>query len=99
MLGDLMGNMQEKQNAMQEQLATVEIKETTDGLTVTANGAREILNIDIDPALMEDKEQLEDLLVVTMNKVMERVAASEAEISQKMISDLLPPGMEGLFGG
>ena len=99
MFGDLMGNMQEKQKAMQDQLATVEITESMDGLTITANGAREIINIDIDPSLLSDKEQLEDLLVVTMNKVLERVAATEAEMSQKMISDLLPPGMEGLFGG
>ena len=98
MLGDLMGNMQEKQKAMQDQLTQIQIEESTEGLTITANAAREILNINITPELMEDKEQLEDLLVVSFNRLLDQIAAKEAEMSQKMISDLLPPGMEGMFG-
>ena len=98
MLGDLMGNMQEKQKAMQDQLSQIQVEEKTEGLTITANAAREILNIDIDPELLNDKEQLEDLLVVSFNRLLEKIAAKEGEMSQKMISDLLPPGMEGLFG-
>ena len=93
-----MGNMQEKQKAMQDQLSQIQVEEKTEGLTITANAAREILNIDIDPELLNDKEQLEDLLVVSFNRLLEKIAAKEGEMSQKMISDLLPPGMEGLFG-
>lgn len=98
MLGDLMGNFQEKQAAMKERLASITIEEKIEGLTITANAAREILNINIEPSLLEDKEQLEDLLVVTLNKVMDKVAEKEAEMSQNMVNDLLPPGMAGLFG-
>ena len=94
-----MGNMQEKQDAMKVQLAAITIEESAEGLTITANGAREILNVSIAPELLADKEQLEDLLVVTMNKVLDHIAGREAEMSQKMISEMLPPGMEGLFGG
>ena len=93
-----MGNMQEKQKVMQEQLAAITVEEKSEGLTITANAAKEILNVEIDPSLLGDKEQLEDLLVVTMNKLLTHISMREAELSQKMISDLLPPGMEGLFG-
>ena len=93
-----MGNFQEKQAAMKERLASITIEEKIEGLTITANAAREILNINIEPSLLEDKEQLEDLLVVTLNKVMDKVAEKEAEMSQNMVNDLLPPGMAGLFG-
>jgi DNA-binding protein YbaB len=99
MFGDLMGNMQEKQEAMKAQLAAITIEESAEGLTITANGAGEVLNVSIAPELLTDKEQLEDLMVVTMNKVLDHIAAREAEMSQKMISEMLPPGMEGLFGG
>ena len=94
-----MGNMQEKQKAIQEQLASITIEEKSEGLIITANGTKEILNVEIDPLLLKDKEQLEDLLIVTINKLLDHVAVREAELSQKMISEMLPPGMEGLFGG
>ena len=93
-----MGNFQEKQAAMKERLASITIEEKIEGLTITANAAREILNINIELSLLEDKEQLEDLLVVTLNKVMDKVAEKEAEMSQNMVNDMLPPGMAGLFG-
>lgn len=94
-----MGNFQEKQAAMKENLASITIEEKTEGLKITANAARVITNINIEQSLLEDKEQLEDLLVVTLNKVMDSIAIKEAEMSQSMINDMLPPGMGGLFGG
>lgn len=76
MFGDLMGMMgklQETQKNIEEtkkRLDTVLIDEqSNDGLlkvTITAN--RQIRNISIDPALLEDKEQLEDYLVLVLNK-------------------------------
>jgi len=98
MLGDLMGNMEEKQAEMKKKLSAIALVEESNGIRIEATAAREIKNIVIDAEIMEDKEQLEDLLIVTFNKVLERIAAAESAESQKMISDLLPPGMGGLFG-
>ena len=47
----------------------------------------------------DKKEELEDLLLVAFNNLLDKVAVEEANESQKMISQMLPPGMEGLFGG
>ena len=101
MFGDLMGNMEEKQKAMKEKLEAIHISESLEGITIEANGAREILNISIKEEYLasDRKEELEDLLLVAINNIQQKIAAEEARESQNMISQMLPPGMEGLFGG
>jgi len=101
MLGDLMGNMEEKQNAMKAKLQQIELEEKLEGVTITANAAREILNVTIDSKYQsaEHGEELEDILVVAMNNLLAKISEEEARESQSMISDMLPPGMAGLFGG
>lgn len=99
----MFGQMEEQQKALREQLQNITIEaEAGDGaIKITANAAREITNIKVDPTLMdpEDPEQLEDLLLVAINRALEKAATKEAAESQKLISNMLPPGMEGLFGG
>lgn len=103
MFGDMFGQMEERQKALREKLQGISVEaESGDGLVkITANAAREITNIKVDPSIMdpEDPEQLEDLLLVAINRVLEKAATKEAAESQKLISDMLPPGMSGLFGG
>lgn len=90
MFGDLMGMMgklQEAQRKVEEtkkRLDTVLIdQQSNDGLlkvTLTAN--RKIKSLAIDDALLEDKEQLEDYLVLVMNNAIERATAiNEAELA------------------
>lgn len=90
MFGDMMGMMgklretQQKIEETRKRLNTVLIDEASaDGLlkvTVTAN--REIKNIVVDNALLEDKEQLEDYLVLVLNKAIAKAASvNEAEMS------------------
>ncbi len=100
MFGDLMGNMEEKQKAIKERLQAIQIAENLEGINIKGNGAREILNISINEEYFDPnrKEELEDLLLVAINNILEKVAIEEAKESQNMISQMLPPGMEGLFG-
>ena len=65
---------------------------------VTVNGNREVVNISVQPDAMtpDDTEQLEDLLLVAINRAMAMAAETEAAESQKLIQDMLPPGMGGL---
>ena len=79
MFGDLMGMMgklketQAKVEATKKRLDTVYIDENSnDGLlkvTLTAN--RTIKTIEIDEELLKDKEQLEDYLILTLNKAID----------------------------
>lgn len=107
MFGDIMGMMgklketQQKIEDTKKRLDTVLVDEkSNDGLlqvTITAN--RQIRSITIDDALLEDKDQLEDYLVMTINKAIEKATAvNEAELGA-VAKDGMPniPGMDGLF--
>ena len=107
MFGDLMGMMgkiketKKKVEATKERLNTVMIDEvSTDGsvkVTLTAN--REIKSISIDDSLLEDKEQLEDYLVLTLNKAIDKATkVNEAELAA-VAKEGMPniPGMDGLM--
>ncbi|SHJ22358.1 YbaB/EbfC family nucleoid-associated protein [Flavobacterium haoranii] len=104
MFGDLMGMMgkiketQEKVEATKKRLNTVLIDEkSSDGLlevTLTAN--RKIKNISISDDLLQDKEMLEDYLVNTLNKAIERATnVNETELAA-VAKEGMPniPGMD-----
>lgn len=102
MFGDLLGNMEEKQRAVKETLAGIEITGEAGGgaIVVTANANREILNVSINRESLEwdDVEQVEDLLVVAINDALAKAAVTEATETQNLLKDMLPPGLSGLFG-
>ncbi len=101
MLGDLFGNMEERQEELRKKMADIEVSgEAADGMIrVIANANRQIRNISIDRDFLReaDPEELEDLLLVAVNRTLEEAAAEEARATQQMIKDMLPPGMDNLF--
>ena len=97
----MFGNMEEKQAQMAKRLAEMEVVAEAGGgvVTVKANAARQILDIKIDKSFQyDDIEELEDLLLTAVNRVIAKAAEIEAEESQKMLKEMLPPGMENLGG-
>lgn len=89
---------QEKVEATKKRLDTVLIDEkSNDGLikiTLTAN--REIKSIEIDDSLLADKEQLEDYLILTLNKAIEKATSvNESELAA-VAKEGMPniPGMD-----
>ena len=109
MFGDLMGMMgklretQEKVKATKERLNSVILEEkSSDNLvsvTITAN--RNLKTIEINDHLLQDKEQLEDYLVLTINKAIEKATEiNEAELAA-VAKEGMPniPGMDSLFKG
>lgn len=107
MFGDLMGMMgklketQEKVAATKERLNTVMIDEQSRDnlLKVTLTANREIKTIAIDDRLMEDKEQLEDYLILTLNNAIKKATeVNETELAA-VAKEGMPniPGMDGLF--
>lgn len=104
MFGDIMGMMgklketQQKIEETKKRLDTVLVDEhSNDGLlkvTLTAN--RKIKSIEIDESLLQDKEQLEDYLILTLNKAIEKATnVNEAELGA-VAKDGMPniPGMD-----
>ena len=67
---------------------------------VTANANREILDISIDKSKLDwdDVEQVQDLVLTAVNNALEKATIKEQAEAQKMLQQMMPPGMGGLFG-
>ncbi|WP_333877282.1 YbaB/EbfC family nucleoid-associated protein [Flavobacterium sp.] len=107
MFGDMMNMMgklketQQKIEATKQRLHTVLIDEQShDGLlkvTLTAN--RTLKSVTIDDSLLADKEQLEDYLILVLNKAIERATSvNETELAA-VAKEGMPniPGMDKFF--
>lgn len=102
MFGDLMGMMgklketQQKIEETKKRLDTVLVDEqSNDGLlkvTLTAN--RNVKSIAIDDSLLQDKDQLEDYLVLVMNKAIEKAT----QINEVELAAVAKEGMPNIPG-
>jgi DNA-binding YbaB/EbfC family protein len=95
--------MQEKFKQMQEEVAakTVEAEAGGGMVRVVADGSMRLRNVQIEQALVaaNDKEMLQDLIVVAVNDALRRAQ----ELFTQEVSKLSPFGaalnLPGLFGG
>jgi len=94
--------LQEKLKQMQEEAATKTVEAASGGgmVRVTADGSLRVRKIEIDPSLLaaNDKDMLQDLIMVAVNDSLHR---AQDMISQEM-GKLSPFGslnLAGLFGG
>ncbi|MGB1269910.1 MAG: YbaB/EbfC family nucleoid-associated protein [Flavobacteriaceae bacterium] len=102
MFGDLMGMMgklketQAKVEATKQRLNSVLIDENSSDnlLKVTLTANRELKTISIDDALLEDKEQLEDYLILTLNKAIKKAS----EINDAELGAVAKEGMPNIPG-
>ena len=98
---NMMGKLKETQKkveATKKRLDSVLVDESSndDKLKVTLTANRTIKSIEIDDALLSDKEQLEDYLVITLNKAIEKATKiNESELAA-VAKDGMPniPGMD-----
>ncbi|MCD6556903.1 MAG: YbaB/EbfC family nucleoid-associated protein [Bacteroidetes bacterium] len=100
MFDKLMSQMQEQAEEIKKKLDnTIVEAEVENGLIkVKATGNKKILSVEISDDIVNDKEALEDLLIVAINKTLEKAE----EVSQKetgaMAKDMLPGGFGNMFG-
>lgn len=102
-LGNLMKQAQEMQKNMQEaqeEIAKMEINGEAGGgmVKVVMTGKHELVRVEIDDSLMDDKEMLEDLFAAAVNSASRRVE----EVTQEKMGGLtsgmnMPPGMKMPF--
>ncbi len=104
MFGDMMGMMgklketQRKVEETKKRLDTVLIDEKSgdNKLKITLTANRKIKSITIDDALLNNKEQLEDYLILTLNKAIEKATnVNETELAA-VAKEGMPniPGMD-----
>ena len=102
-LGNLMKQAQEMQKNMQaaqEEVANMEVTGESGGgmVKVIMTGKHELIKVDIDPSLMDDKEMLEDLVAAAVNSAARRVDEASKEKMGGLTDGLdLPAGMKMPF--
>ena len=103
MFDNLLGNLQKQQEELQEKLGTIFVEaDAEEGAIVVKAGADmhiENIKIDVTKINMQDAEQLEDLLVVTINRALEMARAKAAIETNKLLEGMMPGGLGGLLGG
>jgi len=98
---DKLMEAQQKAGEVKKRLDAITVSGSAEGgkITVTANGNKVVQSVQIDSAFLADadKEEIEELLVVAINKAMdqaENVSQSEmAAMTKNMFGDL-----GGMFG-
>lgn len=104
MFGDIMKQAQKLQQEMgriqeESKKKTVEASAGGGMVTVTANGAMEIVSIKIEREVVnpDDIEMLQDLIVAAVNEALRRAQQMVADDMSKVTGGLQLPSLGGLF--
>jgi len=93
-----MMDMQEKISKAQEELEDKTVTAEAGGgmVKVTANGAKRITAIDVEPDVVDpdDQEMLEDLIIAGVNKALDEADEMVEEEMKQSMGGMLPPGMD-----
>ena len=95
-LQELLGNIQEKAKELEEKTKT-EIYEVKSGgglIVLKANGAGEIIDLDIDESLLSDKEAMQILLIGAFNEIFEKIEEGKKSQAMGMLGGLNPFGQK-----
>ena len=100
MMGKLKATQQKIEDTKKRMDTILIDEQSNDGLlkvTLTANN--KVKSVTVDDALLEDKEQLEDYLILVMNKAIEKATKiNQAELDAVAKVDMpMIPGMEDMF--
>ena len=91
---EMLGQMQEKANEMQEQAKNIEFTAKAGGglVEITANGAGEVIDLNIDDSLLDDKESMQILLISVMNDVTKMIEDNKKSQAMGMMGEMNPFG-------
>lgn len=99
-MGDLVRQaqmMQNKISKLQEEVGKRTVEASAGGgmVSVTANGAQEVLEVKIDPAVVnpEDVEMLQDLVLAAVNEAMKKAGDMMKEEMAQATGGIKIPGM------
>jgi len=105
MFGDLMKQAQKMQQELarvQEEAKRKTVEASAGGgmVTVTANGAMEIVSIKIEQDVVnpDDIEMLQDLIMAATNEALRRAQQMVTEEMSKITGGLNIPGLGNIFG-
>jgi len=77
--------MQRELKKAKDQLHEREFSKNQSGVvTVTVKGDKSILKVDIDKDALEDKEMVEEMIVVALNELFSQIDEEEAAIEERL---------------
>jgi DNA-binding YbaB/EbfC family protein len=82
---------QAKIEKAQKEIEEREFDKEVQGIKVSVTGTKQVLKVEIDEDLMDDKEMLEDMLVVAFNEVFKDVDTLTEELMSKATGNLKLP--------
>ena len=88
--------MQKKMADVQSEIDSMEVEGSSGGGMVKAvvNGKKRILSLNIDPDILsEDKEMLEDLILVAINQAIDKIEAISKEKMGSLTGGMNIPGL------
>ena len=96
----MFGDFEEQQKLMDKKLKAIKIEHSSNEneIKITLNASLEIENISIDFEKMDmtSPDQLEDVLLVTINEAVQKAQLAQAAESQKMLANMMPSRMGDL---
>lgn len=85
MFGDMLSKLQEMRTQMNEsraRLDTITVTEELQGIRIHMNGNRKLLDLQLPKELCDDPEELAELLVVALNRVLDKAEqVNQAEMA------------------
>lgn len=90
MLGDMQKNIKELEEKSKESVFTA--KSGGGLLSVSVNGAGEVVDINIDDSLLDDKDALQILLISALNEAYKNMENNKKSLALNMLDGLNPFG-------
>jgi len=94
---NMMKQAQQMQERMQKQMAELKVEATAGGgmVTVTMNGAKQVLALKIDPEAVskDDVEMLQDLILAAINDAQRKADEAMQKQMSGMLGGMKIPGM------
>jgi DNA-binding YbaB/EbfC family protein len=93
----MMKQAQQMQDRLQKQMAEMRVEATSGGgmVTVTINGAKQVLSLRIDPDVVskDDVEMLQDLILAAINDAHRKADEAMSQQMQGLMGGLKIPGL------
>lgn len=89
-IGEMMSQMQAKAKEMESQSEAISYTAKSGGglIKATVNGKSELIDLDIDDSLLEDRESLQILLISAINEAIKMAEDGKKQMAFKMMGDL-----------
>ena len=91
-MSEMMSQMQDKAKEIEAQAKNVEFSAKAGGglIEITANGAGEVIDLNIDDSMLDDKDLLQILLMSAMNDVYKMIEENKKSQAMGMMGGMNP---------